>query len=135
VTEGAAQDRGQAGPTTLQTWDGVVHRLRELAVQAANTPSADAGAREALATEIEGLRRTLTKVGDAGDGAATVYSLIDSIITDLRNGSHTAMDTDITNGIDLEEAITELRMQEVAYKGALGTSDRVLQPTLKDFLR
>ena len=39
------------------------------------------------------------------------------------------------DGIDRAEALTELKLQEVAYRGALATTDRVVQPTLKDFLR
>lgn len=37
--------------------------------------------------------------------------------------------------VDLAETIMELKMQEVAYEGALGATARVLQPTLMDFLR
>lgn len=37
--------------------------------------------------------------------------------------------------IDVAEAITKLRMLEVAHKAALGVSARIIQPTLLDFLR
>lgn len=37
--------------------------------------------------------------------------------------------------IDLAWTIMELKMQEVAYQGALGAAARVLQPTLMDYLR
>lgn len=37
--------------------------------------------------------------------------------------------------IDLAAVIVELQLQEVAYQAALGATQRVLQPTLLDFLR
>ncbi len=46
-----------------------------------------------------------------------------------------ALPPGVRDDIDHAEAITELKLQEVAYRGALGTTERVVQPTLKDFLR
>lgn len=40
-----------------------------------------------------------------------------------------------TEDIDLAKAITELQLQEVAYKATLGALSRSLQPSLVDFLR
>lgn len=37
--------------------------------------------------------------------------------------------------VDLAEAITELKLQEVAYNASLSATTRVLQPSLLDFLR
>lgn len=37
--------------------------------------------------------------------------------------------------IDLPSTIVELQMQEIAYQSALGATQRVLQPTLMDYLR
>ncbi len=50
-------------------------------------------------------------------------------------GADGALPPGAGDGIDHAEALTELKLQEVAYRGALGTTDRVLQATLKDFLR
>jgi flagellar hook-associated protein 3 FlgL len=37
--------------------------------------------------------------------------------------------------VDLPKAITELKLQEVAYQAALAATARVIQPSLLDFLR
>jgi flagellar hook-associated protein 3 FlgL len=37
--------------------------------------------------------------------------------------------------VDLAETITELKLQEVAYNASLSATQRVLQPSLLDFLR
>ena len=37
--------------------------------------------------------------------------------------------------VDVAEAITKLKMLEVAHQAALGVSARIIQPTLLDFLR
>ena len=50
-------------------------------------------------------------------------------------GADDAMPADAGDDIARAEALTELKLQEVAYRGALGTTERVLQPTLKNFLR
>ena len=121
--------------THMHTWDAVLRRVRELAVQAAAVGPDDAGSREAIATEIESLRDTLQDLANADDGAASVFALLHNIVADLRGGEEVTFGVDDVESIDLAEAITELKIQEVAYRGALGATDRVLQPTLKDFLR
>ena len=112
-----------------------------------------------------------------GNGATSVFALLDAIAADLRgtaevaprlaeidvrlNGmisqladvgirekqvleaknsvAKTLQDTTSSisgiEDIDQAEVIMELKMQEVAYQGALGAAARVLQPTLMDFLR
>ena len=37
--------------------------------------------------------------------------------------------------VDLPKTIVELQMQETAYQAALGATQRVVQPSLVDFLR
>lgn len=44
-------------------------------------------------------------------------------------------DTDDVEDIDLAETIVELKTQEVVYQGALATTARVVQTTLREFLR
>ena len=209
-------------------------RVRDLTVQASSSGSVGAASREAIATEIDGIRDSLLNLanttiqgravfagttGDGvafdngasttpyawhgttgasverrlspdatvrvdsdgvaafGQGATSVFALLDAISTDLRGtpeltGRLSAIDTkldgmlsqvanvgirykqvtdaqslitakiqDVTSNIsgiediDLAETIMELKMQEVAYQGALGAGARVLQPTLMDFLR
>ncbi len=118
----------------MQTWDSVLRRVRALAVQAANVGPDDVLTREAIATEIEGLRDTVLDLAN-GDGATSVFALLGNIVTDLRGGENVTFGVDDVESVELAEAITELKLQEVAYRGALGTTNRVLQPTLKDFLR
>ena len=220
--------------TAIQSSISALGRARDLTVQGANSGSVGATSREAIATEIEGIRDSLldlanTKVqgrtvfagtsssgvafddsasatpyafngttgstverrisptatvrvdadGEAtfGTGATSVFALLDNIAADLRGTAEVSdrlseIDTrldgmlsqvadvgirykqvddaqstiamtlqDATSNIsgiediDLAETIMELKMQEVAYEGALSASARVLQPTLMDFLR
>lgn len=44
-------------------------------------------------------------------------------------------DSDDVDDIDLAETLVELKTQEVAYQGALSTTARVIQTTLREFLR
>jgi flagellar hook-associated protein 3 FlgL len=44
-------------------------------------------------------------------------------------------DTDGVEDIDLAETIVELKTQAVVYEGALSTTARVIQTTLREFLR
>jgi flagellar hook-associated protein 3 FlgL len=44
-------------------------------------------------------------------------------------------DTDDVEDIDLAETIVELKTQAVVYEGALSTTARVIQTTLREFLR
>ncbi len=219
---------------TMQSSVSALRRARDLTVQAASSGSVGARAREAIATEVEGLRDTLLNLANTafqgrsvfagtsdggiafddrasgtpyawrgvvgssverrigpdatvrvdadgaaafGNGATSVFQLLDNIAADLRGGAEVSgrlaeIDTrlnamlaqtadvgirykqvadaqtsiaktlqDVTSsiddveGIDLAETIMELKMQEVAYQGALGAAARVLQPTLMDFLR
>lgn len=134
MTDRMSQHHLQPRLNTIQTWDSVLRRVRELAVQAANVVPDDVGSREAIAAEIEGLRDTVLDLAN-GDGATSVFALLGNIVADLRGGEEVTFGVLDVESLDLAEAITELKMQEVAYRGALGATDRVLQPTLKDFLR
>ncbi|WP_291379630.1 hypothetical protein [Demequina sp.] len=82
-----------------------------MAVEASTVDSHDVTSREAIAAEMESLQSALLDLANTGEG-------VDGVST-----------------IELAETITELKMQEVAFQGALGTTARVLQNTLKDFLR
>lgn len=214
----------------LLTSVAALRRGRDLTVQGASSGSLNATGREAIATEIEGIRDALlshantrhlgrsvfagtsdapaafatgtytwsgtpgasverrlspeTTVRVDGDGAAafgvgsaSVFALLDGIAADLRAGVDVAPRLDAIDtrmgamlgelagigvrqnqvltaqsvlqkttmdlggqlsqveDIDLAEVIVELQMQEVAYKGALGATGRVLQPSLMEFLR
>lgn len=112
-----------------------------------------------------------------GEGAGSVFALVDDLAADLRAGVDVTdrldaiddrMDAMLTatastgsrqrvlqsvateltgqaltvksqlagaEDIDLAEVIMNLKLQEVAYQGALGAGARVLQPSLLDFLR
>jgi hypothetical protein len=49
--------------------------------------------------------------------------------------NHKMNDSDDVDDIDLAETLVELNTQEVAYQGALRTTARVIQTTLREFLR
>ncbi len=49
--------------------------------------------------------------------------------------NHEMNDTDDVEDFDLAETIVELKTQEVVYEGALATTARVIQTTLREFLR
>lgn len=134
LTERTTPRHLQPHLASMQTWDSVLRRVRELAVLAAKVGPDDVGSREAIATEIEGLRDTVQGLAN-GDGATSVFALLGNIVADLRRGDEVTFGVDDVESLDLAEAITELKLQEVAYRGALGATNRVLQPTLKDFLR
>jgi len=220
--------------STMQASIAALRRARDLTVQGANSGAMGPTSREAIATEIDGIRDQLLDLanttlqgralfagttGDGkafdgassatpyawhgtpgstverrlspdstvrvdsngvaafGEGATSVFALLDSIAADLRGTTEVSarlgeIDTKL-NGmlsqvadvgirykqvsdaqalisaklqdtassisgiedIDLAETIMELKMQEVAYQGALGAAARVLQPTLMDYLR
>lgn len=220
--------------SALQGSVSALRRARDLTVQAASSGAVGASSREAIATEIEGIRNTLLDLANTsiqgrsvfagttadgiafddgtsgtpyawhgvsgsavnrrispdaqvrvdadgsaayGAGATSVFALLDDIAADLRGtaevtGRLAEIDVHVNNmlsqvanvgirfrqvsdaqvaisqnlqdvagsisgveDIDLAETIMELKMQEVAYQGALGASARVLQPSLMDFLR
>ena len=221
--------------TAMQSAIAALQSARNLTVQGASTGSMGPAAREAIATELDGIRDQLLDLANTtlqgravfagttgggiaftdgsaippyewqgtatatverrlspnstvrvdtdglaafGEGATSVFALIDSISAELRGTSPNVtnslddIDTklegmlssvanvgirykqvseaqssiaiklqDATSSIssiediDLAETIMELKMQEVAYEGALGAAARVLQPTLMDYLR
>lgn len=220
--------------TAMQGAISALRRARDLTVQGASSGSTGPASREAIATELEGIRDSLLDLANTelqgrsvfsgttsdgvafddgttgtpyawhgvtgatverrlspdatvrvdadgvaafGEGATSVFALLDNIAADLRgtaevSGRLAEIDTkldgmlseiadvgirykqvsdtksviaaklqDTTSSIsgiediDLAETIMELKMQEVAYQGALGAAARVLQPTLMDFLR
>ena len=71
----------------------------------------------------------LAGVGGRHNQVLTAQSTLEKASMDLHGQLSSLED------IDLAEVIVELQMQEVAYKGALGATQRVLQPSLMDFLR
>lgn len=220
--------------TATQGAVSALRRARDLTVQGASSGAMGPAAREALATEIDGIKDTMLDLantslqgrqvfaGTSGDGVAfddgttgtpyawhgipgatverrlspdatvrvdadgvavfgqgatSVFALLDNIAADLRGTAEvstrlgeidtrldgmlsqlsnvgirykqiadtqtviaaklqdTASSISGIEDIDLAETIMELKMQEVAYQGALGATARVLQPTLMDFLR
>jgi len=102
---------------------------------------------------LDRISATLRADGDPTNELAAIDDRLDSMLTELSSvgARHknvlTTQDTmaaknvetssrlsDIED-VDLASIILELQSQEVAYKGALGASAKVLQPTLLDFLR
>ena len=84
-------------------------------------------------TEIDSRMDTmlgeLSGVGARTNRMTAAQSSINDKLLDLQLSISDIEDVDLTS------AIVELQSQEVAYKGALGATARVLQPTLMDYLR
>ncbi len=103
-----------------------------------------------------GLRQKLTDVDTAGISSSSIGELDEAISEVLRYQAEVGAKTkrleitksrleglDInletliskTEDIDVAEAIMQFKMQENAYRLALDTTARIIQPTLMDFLR
>lgn len=76
--------------------------------------------------------RMLTAVADVGARYARLVATqqtADSRLLDLRSSLAEV------ESVDLPKAVMDLQIQEVAYQAALGSSAKVLQPSLMDYLR
>lgn len=85
-----------------------------------------------LAALDSGMTRLRGAVADVGARAARVGDLkqaAEDRINMLKSQVSEVED------VDLPKTIMDLQLQEVAYQAALGTTSRILQPTLVDFLR
>ena len=78
-----------------------------------------------LQTMLGGLASAGTRYNQVTSAKQTISSGVIDLRTELSS----------IEDIDLAQVIVDLQMQEVAYKGALGATQRVLQPSLMDFLR
>lgn len=85
-----------------------------------------------LAELDDRLGAMLTSVTDVGVRTKQLTDAQNSLELTLQD---TKSSLSAIEDIDLAQTILELKMQEVAYQGALGATARVLQPTLMDFLR
>jgi flagellar hook-associated protein 3 FlgL len=84
--------------STLTASTTLMHQIRDLTVQGANDGTMSAEAKEAIAVELEGLREELLNRANTtvqvdvdgrdvfGEGATSVFAVIDSIVSDLRSG-------------------------------------------------
>ena len=80
-------------------------------------------------TRMDTMLGELSGVGSRMNRLTTAQGTISQKLQDLQINLSGVEDVDLTS------AIVELQSQEVAYKGALGATARVLQPTLMDYLR
>jgi len=80
-------------------------------------------------TRMDAMLGELSGVGSRTNRLTTAQSTIGQKLQDLQ------INLSGVENVDLTAAIVELQIQEVAYKGALGATARVLQPTLMDYLR
>lgn len=78
---------------------------------------------------MEGMLGELADVGTRYNQMLTAQKTTEKALMDLK-GSISAIED-----IDLAATLVELQSQEVAYQAALGATQRVLQPSLMDFLR
>lgn len=84
-------------------------------------------------TEIDAkLNGMISQLADVGIREKQVLEAKTSVAKTLQDATSSISDIE---DIDQAETIMELKMQEVAYQGALGAAARVLQPTLMEFLR
>jgi len=93
--------------------------------------SEDAGSRAlgGMDLAIENILKYRTDLGAKSSRLQIVKSRITQDKTNIEDILSKNEDVDIT------EAITKLKMLEVAHRAALGVTARVIQPTLLDFLR
>lgn len=87
-------------------------------------------------TDLTNLDAATTQVLNAVSTIGARYHQVDT----MRNRMDDAIIEHQNNlaevdSIDLPKAITELQMQEIAYKAALSATSRTLQPSLMDFIR
>lgn len=88
------------------------------------------GARiDALDTAHARMLSAVTDVGARYARLVTTGQVADSRLIDLRSALAEV------ESVDLPKAVTDLKIQEVAYQAALGASAKVLQPSLMDYLR
>ncbi|MDO9380441.1 MAG: flagellin [Nocardioidaceae bacterium] len=119
-----------AGPEAFG--DGETSVFADLARLSANlrgNPGAISGDVAALESARQRLAGATT---DAGARAARLEKVTD--VAASRKIDLQAQISDIED-IDFAEAATELGLREMAYQAALGSTARVLQPSLLDFLR
>lgn len=112
---------GAAGATVFETLDRIAADLRSGAPVATHLNTIDSHM-EAMLGELAGVGTRHKQVMDAQRG-------IEKTIMDLKGSIADVED------IDLAAVLVELQSQEVAYQAALGATQRVLQPSLMDFLR
>ncbi len=90
----------------------------------------DTGSRLAeIDTKMNAMLGELSGVGARTNRLTDTQGIISQKLQDLQVGISGFEDVDLT------ATIVDLQAQEVAYKGALGATARVLQPTLMDYLR
>jgi flagellar hook-associated protein 3 FlgL len=112
---------GAAGSTVFETLDRIAADLRSGADVATHLSTIDTHM-EAMLGELAGVGTRHKQVMDAQRG-------IEKSLMDLKGSIADVED------IDLAAVLVELQSQEVAYQAALGATQRVLQPSLMDFLR
>lgn len=76
-----------------------------------------------------GLENTLAEVGARYNRVDTMQSAANSRLVTLTE------QLSVTEDIDLPKTIMELQLQQTAYQAALGSTAKVIQPSLMDFLR
>lgn len=112
---------GSPGATVFETLDRIAADLRSGAPVATHLNTIDSHM-EAMLGELAGVGTRHKQVMDAQRG-------IEKTLMDLKGSIADVED------IDLAAVLVELQSQEVAYQAALGATQRVLQPSLMDFLR
>ncbi|MCB2411961.1 flagellar hook-associated protein FlgL [Demequina sp. TTPB684] len=121
VDADGAATYGTGATSVFQLLDDIAADLRGTAEVSGRLAEID--------TRLNGM---LAQIADVGIRYKQVSDAQQSIAKTLQDVTSSIDDVE---GIDLAETIMELKMQEVAYQGALGATARVLQPTLMDFLR
>ncbi len=117
------------GAAVYGTGTGSVFALVDRIVadlRAGQDPTAHLGA---IDSRLESMLSELASVGARHKNVLATQQTL--MAQDIETGTRLSEIEDI----DLASIILDLQSQEVAYKGALGATAKVLQPTLLDFLR
>lgn len=114
------------GPNATDLFKVVADIANDLRTNPSNLSATDLANLDASTTQVLNAVSTL---GARYHQVDTMRDRMDDAIIE-HNNSLAEIDS-----IDLPKAITELQMQEIAYKAALSATSRTLQPSLMDFIR
>lgn len=89
-----------------------------------------------LGQDLTRIDASMTRLHQAQASAGSRQNRVEAALTDLSAATLDvrALLSEVED-VDMARAVVDLQMQEVAYQAALGTTARVLQPSLIDFLR
>lgn len=114
------------GPNATDLFKVVAEIANDLRTNPGDLAVTDLTNLDAASTQI---LNSVAGIGSRYLQVETMRARMDDAILEHTNGLAEV------ESIDLPKAITELQMQEMAYKAALSATSRTLQPSLMDFMR